>query len=29
MIVGPSFTLLYAMDAASDPDYSIKVIGHQ
>ena len=28
-IVGPSFTLLYAMDAASDPDYSIKVIGHQ
>lgn len=29
MIVGPSFTLLYAMDAASDPDYSVKVIGHQ
>lgn len=29
LIVGPSFSLLYAMDAASDPDFTIKVIGHQ
>jgi cytochrome c oxidase subunit 2 len=28
-IVGPSFALLYAMDAASDPDFSVKIIGHQ
>lgn len=28
-IVGPSFTLLYAIDAVADPDCTVKVIGHQ
>lgn len=28
-IVGPSFALLFAMDAIADPDYSVKVVGHQ
>jgi len=28
-VVGPSFALLFAMDAIADPDYSVKVIGHQ
>jgi len=29
LIVGPSFALLFAMDAITDPEYSIKIIGHQ
>lgn len=29
LIVGPSFSLLYAMDAATSPDFTIRIIGHQ
>jgi len=27
--VGPSFALLYAMDAPINPEITIKIVGHQ
>jgi hypothetical protein len=29
MIVGPSFALLYAMDAFVDPSVTVKILAHQ